>query len=330
MRTVCVCQLLSSNKGTAPPLGHQPGRSAHGRLIQPRWLSRRVNKLSSGTWFGFASASDSDLGDETRQLAAGCRRLHASRLILHLLSIELYIQACYRNHPGHRSSRRSHPQQIDTTQPPPTPVSSRPPRAPQLLKMEKKGGPAGGLNFTKAVPNFMAMMAGGSDSAAADVGGIEGAVRRHEAKQQSRDAYGDGDREEGEDEAPVVVDEAEALTAKERRKLEAKPASHRTGGSLRFKDESSAAAKFTDSAHSRVLADEERCAQDGEMARAAEAADEAAAAAAGKAHLFKAGAQQPKLMGSGKRKVGAAKTPKAKAVKNAKLLSFAEDEEEDS
>ena len=91
----------------------------------------------------------------------------------------------------------------------------------------------GGLNFTKAMPNFMAKMAGGTSGSAPDLGGIEGAMQRHAARTEEERE----EREDNEDEAPIVVDAAEALTAKERKKLEAKqPSSAKLGGSLRFKE----------------------------------------------------------------------------------------------
>ena len=123
------------------------------------------------------------------------------------------------------------------------------------------------------------------------------------------------------------MDAAEALTAKERKKLEAKPAGVKSGGSLRFKEgDTSAAAKFTESAHERVLSEEQRKAEAAERALAADASAAEAAAKAGKAFLFSSsGAQKPKEK---KRKGDADGQPRAKAVKNAKLLSFAEDDEE--
>lgn len=188
--------------------------------------------------------------------------------------------------------------------------------------MDRKGGAGGGggLNFTKQMPNFLAAMANGG-GAAPDVGGIEGALARDEARRREPSE----DRSDGEDEAPTVVDEADALTAKERKKLESKPSGSRVGGSLRFKDEASAAAKFAESAYSHVAAEEQRRAE--AAAHAAQAAAEEAEASAG-GHVFKAGAaQQSKLKGGGKRKADAASgVPKVKAVKNAKLLSFDEED----
>ena len=187
-----------------------------------------------------------------------------------------------------------------------------------------------GLNFTKEMPNFLAVMSGGS-GAAPDLGGIEGALQRHAQRE-----HGEQDREDNEEEAPLVVDASEALTAKERRKLEAKPAGARSGGTLKFKgDEASSAAKFAESAYERVAAEEAQQAEAVERLRVAEAEAEAEAAMSGKAHLFKAvgasASAQQKLKGKrkhgGAEAAGALAPPRAKAVKNAKLLSFDEEDE---
>lgn len=187
-----------------------------------------------------------------------------------------------------------------------------------------------GFSYTRdaVMPNFMQIMSGGG--AKPNLGGIEGALQRHAEKERERGERERDEREDKDDEAPLVVDAADALTAKERAKLEGKPRSH-SGGSLKFKEgDTSAAAKFTESAYERVTAEAARRAE-AERA-AANAKAEEVAAASGKAHLFNAsgalGAQQ-KLKHAGKRKAGAeaGAAPKAKAVKNAKLLSFEEDDE---
>ena len=172
------------------------------------------------------------------------------------------------------------------------------------------------------MPNFLAQMTGKSEHAPQS-DGIEGALQRHAGIEDREE------REDDEDEAPLVVDEAEALTAKERRKFEAKPGSSRSGGSLKFKDDDdSAAAKFTESAHDRVMAEERRRAE-AEREAAAEAEGEAEAAAAGKKVLFKAGGVSQQLKSGSKRsKLDASSgAPRAKAVKNTKLLSFDEVDE---
>ena len=180
----------------------------------------------------------------------------------------------------------------------------------------------GGMQFTRAVPNFLGMMAGPSGQAP-DVGGIEGALQR----ERERGAKEPEDREDNDEEAPVVVDAAEALTEKERRKL------GKMSGSLSFKgDDTAPAAKFRESAHSRVAeAEEQRRQKAAEQA----AADEAAAAESGKV-VFRPGAAaaerkaaEPKPGKAGKRKLGGGADGSkvgAKALKNTKLLSFAEDE----
>ena len=187
---------------------------------------------------------------------------------------------------------------------------------------KKKPSLGGGMSFNKAMPNFMAVMAGGS-GAAPDLGGIEGAMQRHAQREREERP----DREDNEDEAPLVVDEVDALTSKERQKLEGGGKKH-SGGSLKFKDETSAAAKFSESAHDFVAEAEER-------RRAEQAEAEAEAEAAGGKIVFKSSAKaaSSSSSSSSKRKLGAEagelkKAPKAKAVKNAKLLSFDAEEDE--
>lgn len=178
-----------------------------------------------------------------------------------------------------------------------------------------------GFAYTKdaVMPNFMQLMAGGGPAPKLD--GIEGALQRRQGREEE-------DREDREEEAPVVIDAGEALTSKERRRLEtSKPGSNKNGGSLRFKEgDTSAAAKFTESAHERVMAEDKRRADAAEEHARASVLTMEAAAAAGKAFLFDAGAAKEKKKKEGKRKAGAEHMPKAKAVKNPKLLSF-EDED---
>ena len=179
------------------------------------------------------------------------------------------------------------------------------------------------------MPNFLAQMAGGSSSAP-QLHGIEEAVHRH-AEREQRD-----DREDNDDEAPLVVDEADAQTSKERRKKEKNEVTSDgvcSGGSLKFKDENRAAARFVDSAHLRVMDEERRRVEVAERVTVSEAAG-AEAAAAGKKVLFKAGAsssaQQQRKLKSGKRSRllnDGDLAAKAKAVKNSKLLSFEEEDE---
>ena len=170
------------------------------------------------------------------------------------------------------------------------------------------------MTFTRAVPNFLSQMQRSGEQV--DVGGIEGALARDAAKKRAR--ADENDREDGDDEAPVVVDATEALSSKERKKLEQKNGG---SGSLKFKgDDTSAAAKFQESAHARVLEEAARKA-------AVEAEEEEAKASGGKV-VFRA---KPK--GAGKRKAGAdgsgSQKVGAKTLKNTKLLSFNDGDEED-
>ena len=179
----------------------------------------------------------------------------------------------------------------------------------------KDGKLGNGMTFTKATPNFLAKMA---NAVADDAGGIEGALRRRAERAEN------SDREDGEDEAPIVVDAAEALTSKERRKLEAAPGSSK-GGSLRFKGEDkSAASKFKESAHDHVM---ERARAEEEAARQREAEE----AAGGRVVFSAGGASKRDSAGSSKKKrsltnAATMGAPKAKAVKNTKLLSFDQDD----
>lgn len=128
------------------------------------------------------------------------------------------------------------------------------------------------------------------------------------------------DREDRDDEAPQVVDAELALTSKERRKLEAKPRSAAAGGSLSFKgDDNSAAGRFRESAYVAVVAAEES----GGGASSSAAAEGEPGAAPPSRVVFKAApiGSKPK-----KRKPGAGGVPAARAVKNAKLLSFDEED----
>lgn len=179
----------------------------------------------------------------------------------------------------------------------------------------------GNMTFVRAVPNFLSQMAASSGGDAPDVGGIEGALKRHEQRRGGDDER--EDREDNDDEAPIVVDSSEAMTSKERKKLD------KMSGSLTFKgDDRSAAAKFKESAHARFM-EEERKRKLAEAA-ASDEAEAAAAAASGKV-VFRPGAAAEKK--AGKRKhAGAEGSSKvgAKALKNTKLLSFAEDEDEES
>ena len=177
---------------------------------------------------------------------------------------------------------------------------------------DKKG--MGGMTFTRQIPDFLAKMQQGDSS------GIEGALRKRRER-LGGDDDDLPDRPEAEDEAPLMVDAADALTAKERRKLEA-PAARVTvrGGSLTFKgDGSSAADRFRASAYDAEVAAEQ-------AAAAAAAAAEAEAAAAGGKLVFKKREHGAVEAAEGKRKqkqkLPGGGAPAAKAVKNRSLLSF--------
>ena len=170
----------------------------------------------------------------------------------------------------------------------------------------------GGVNFTRAVPDFLSQM--GRGGTVPDVGGIAGALQREERKAELSHPRGEaeGDAEEAEDEAPLVVDALDALPLEARKKLEAKSSG---SGTLRFKgDPTSAAAKFRDAAADRVAAEEER--------RAA-MAQEAETASGGKI-VFKPGVDREK-----KKKRKHDGTVGAKPLKNTKLLSFAAEDDEE-
>lgn len=154
----------------------------------------------------------------------------------------------------------------------------------------------GGMTYTRQIPNFLQAMAAKDDS------GIDGAVRRAE-KMPERE-----EREDNEEERPVVVDEEDAVVHSK--------AKGKAGGSLRFKgDEASAASKFCESAFERVMQAEREQA-------APPPPSDAIAEASGKMVFSSAGAAKAK-----KRKADRAGGVSAgKALKNTKLLSFEEED----
>ena len=176
------------------------------------------------------------------------------------------------------------------------------------------------MTFTKAVPDFLRQMQQAGTVATESGGASKG--RRPE-----RDDFGEeGDGEEHSDsdrdgEEPIVVDEREALTSEELRRLEKKERKAAArGGSLHFKGDGNSA--------------EERFRETSAQAEAAAAAAAAAAAdddaGAGGPITFKAKAGGVASMGKRKKprlSAGGA-LPAAKAVRNSKLLSFAADEED--
>lgn len=133
---------------------------------------------------------------------------------------------------------------------------------------------------------------------------IDGAVRKAEKQPEKQE------REDTEDEKPVVVGDAEALPSQQRGK------EMKSGGSLRFKgdDDATASSRFRESARERVLQAERE---------AFAVADESDAAQASGKVVFNAAVQKKR-----KHVDGTASSSKgvgvgaAKAVKNTKLLSF--------
>lgn len=135
---------------------------------------------------------------------------------------------------------------------------------------------------------------------------IDGAVRKAEKQPEKQE------REDTEDEKPVVVGDAEALPSQQRgKRMEIK-----SGGSLRFKgdDDATASSRFRESARERVLQAERE---------AFAVADESDAAQASGKFVFNAAVQKKRKhvdgTASGSKGVGVGA---AKAVKNTKLLSF--------
>lgn len=171
-------------------------------------------------------------------------------------------------------------------------------------------GKIGNLSYERQVPAFLQKL-----SAKADDEGIEGAIRRHAAREE-REGLAE-EREDNEDEAPLVVDSLDAMTAKERRKLE-------SGKMSLFKGDTSAAAKFQDSAHARHAEWE---AQEARKRSAEERAAEEEAARKGGVVFSssgKAAAQAKKRSKANKAQAGGVG---AKAVRNVGLLSFDEEDE---
>ena len=133
---------------------------------------------------------------------------------------------------------------------------------------------------------------------------IEGAVRKAEKQPKKQE------REDTEDEKPVVVGDAEALPSQQRGK------EIKSAGSLRFKgdDDATASSRFREPARERVL--------QAEREALAAAGESGAAQASGKV-VFNADVQKKRKhvdgSASGTKGVGVGA---AKALKNTKLLSF--------
>jgi hypothetical protein len=162
--------------------------------------------------------------------------------------------------------------------------------------MDGSVGPSsrlGNLRITKPTPNFLRNFR-------TEESGIEGALKRY----KEREAHAAESRED--DEEPQIVDAVDAMTSKERARAGASK-----GGSLRFKGEdTSAAAKFVDSAYLKVAQEKDNTAP-----------NEAAGESTGP-HVFVDARQRVE----GKRKAAQGKLPAAKAVKNPGLLSFSADD----
>jgi hypothetical protein len=158
-----------------------------------------------------------------------------------------------------------------------------------------KPGRLGNLKVTKPTPNFLRHFQ-------PEESGIAAALRQREREAPAAESH-------DEDEQPQIVDEVDAMPSKERTRAAASK-----GGSLRFKgDDTSAAAKFVDSAHLRVAQQQKK---------EEEAAPEEAAGESTGSHVF-AGARR--RVGA-KQKAPQGKLPAAKAVKNPGLLSFSTDD----
>ena len=176
-----------------------------------------------------------------------------------------------------------------------------------------KGGPnkkVGGMTFTKQVPNFLRVMGQQDES------GIDGAVRRHAERENV-------EREDRDDEAPIVVDASLALTSKERKKLEDRGVAS-SSGSLRFKgDDNSASSRFQESAFDVAARAEQ---EEAERARRQEEAE--AEAASGKRPVFSSSAAHKAKKEKKRAAEGAAvaAVAKIKKVKNKNLLSFEEED----
>lgn len=168
------------------------------------------------------------------------------------------------------------------------------------------------MQYSKgAMPNFLAKMAAGSsqDAVAKKMDGIEGALKR-------KAEHNPEDREDRDDEAPQVVDDAFAvLSKKERRAVDPQE----RGGSLRFKDTASAAAKFTESADRKIISEQQdERGEDGNSGRDVDSAS-------GRV-IFNAGAAAAASSAAARQK-GEAGKKKVKKLNNTKLLSFETEDE---
>jgi len=168
----------------------------------------------------------------------------------------------------------------------------------------QKPGKLGNLRATKPVPNFLKQFHQPEE------GGIEEALRKHQERGDPED------RPEEEDDGPLVVEALEALPSKQRARAMGK-----NGGSLSFKGDNSAAARFVDSAFKRVAEHDLPAAE-----APKEAEDEAGEGVTG-SHVFAAARSRSKAEKK-RRAPPRDSLPAAKAVKNPGLLSFAADDED--
>ena len=175
-----------------------------------------------------------------------------------------------------------------------------------MLGMGDRGGQprgrVGEINFTRQIPNFLAVMGAQQDRT-----GIAGAVAERERRSSEAE-----DRPDNDDEKPVIVEDAEAQPSSSKR---AHPVVH-ASGSLRFKGDdgdSSASSRFRESAHSKVM----------EVQRSAsEVQEETRDGGVGARHTFvSVGGPRNDAKKKRKHEGGPA------ALKNKKLLSFDEDDD---
>lgn len=176
----------------------------------------------------------------------------------------------------------------------------------------KGKGKMGNLSYERQIPAFLQKL---SDTEEKE--GIEGAIKRHAAREE-REGLAD-DREDNEEETPLVVDSLDAMTAKERRKLESG-----SSKSSIFKGDTSAAAKFQDSAHARHAEWE---AQEARKRSAEQSAAEDEAARKGGVVFSSSGKAVAQAKKRSKANKGQSGGVGAKAVRNVGLLSFDEEDE---
>lgn len=169
----------------------------------------------------------------------------------------------------------------------------------------KGKGKVGNLTYERQIPAFLHKL-----SAKAEDEGIEGAMRRDRAREEREE------RDDNEEETPLVVDSLDAMSAKERRKAESG-----TAKSSIFKGDTSAAAKFQDSAHARHANWE---AHEARKRSAEESAAEDTAARKGGVVFSSSGKAAAQAKKRSKAKAGGVG---AKAVHNVGLLSFDEEDE---